>query len=160
MRTNLVVFFLTLLVLACCTPGNDKTPAPTAPATLDKALQPTLPAFVTASLDEPFQLTIDGSAQVEKDLTVTFVELIEDSRCPPDVVCVWAGQVMVLVDIKVGERNFGTLKLSTITGPITPVSVYTIEITGAEPQRASFNVTPPVATDSLTITLVVTRSKS
>ncbi len=160
MRTNLVVFFLTLLVLACCTPGNDKTPASTAPATLDKVLQLTIPAFVTASLDEPFQLTIDGSAQVEDDLTVTFVELIEDSRCPPDVFCTWEGQVTVLVDIKVSEQNLDTLELSTITQPSAQIDAYTIEITGVEPPRASLNVTPSVATRALTITLVVTRSKS
>ncbi len=34
-----------------------------------------------------------------EDISITFSKVIEDSRCPSDVTCVWAGQAKVLVAI-------------------------------------------------------------
>ena len=33
------------------------------------------------------------------DATLTFVEATEDSRCPANVVCIWEGQVKILLDL-------------------------------------------------------------
>lgn len=41
-----------------------------------------------------------GETVVFKDVSITFTKLIEDSRCPSDVTCVWAGQAVVLATIK------------------------------------------------------------
>lgn len=39
------------------------------------------------------------------DVTVQFVEVVSDSRCPKNVNCVWAGEVAVLVNVfKNGEE--------------------------------------------------------
>ncbi|RMA65888.1 hypothetical protein [Ulvibacter antarcticus] len=32
--------------------------------------------------------------------SVNFIKVLEDSRCPTDVTCVWAGQVKILVEVK------------------------------------------------------------
>lgn len=37
-------------------------------------------------------LSLDG-------MTIEFIEVLEDSRCPEDVVCVWAGQAKVKVRV-------------------------------------------------------------
>lgn len=41
-----------------------------------------------------------GKTVVFEDTSVTFSKVIEDSRCPIDVICVWAGQAKVLITIK------------------------------------------------------------
>lgn len=62
---------------------SDEVPPPPAPSA-DATLLP---------LAEPVAV---GSA------TATFVELLEDSRCPPDVACVWQGDLRVLVTWEAG----------------------------------------------------------
>lgn len=34
------------------------------------------------------------------EATITFKEVLEDSRCPKDVNCFWAGRIRILVDIE------------------------------------------------------------
>lgn len=53
-------------------------------------------------LNEEFTLDYNKSAfiliQGEKN-EIKFTRLVEDSRCPPDVQCVWAGQVAVQINL-------------------------------------------------------------
>ena len=58
------------------------------------ATVPPASAGPTAALGET--ATVDG-------LRVRPIELLEDSRCPALVRCVWAGQVRVLVDVTRGD---------------------------------------------------------
>lgn len=47
---------------------------------------------VTVGLDEVFTIGVGQSARIAKeDMTVTFNEVIGDSRCPQNVTCVWEG---------------------------------------------------------------------
>ncbi|HEX9652946.1 MAG TPA: hypothetical protein VGA99_04495 [bacterium] len=49
-----------------------------------------------ANLDEPFFLKFGASTVIEADnLRISFQEIREDSRCPSDVVCVWAGRARI-----------------------------------------------------------------
>jgi len=41
-----------------------------------------------------------GERQEIKTIEVTFLEVIEDSRCPKDVECVWAGQAKIKIRVK------------------------------------------------------------
>jgi hypothetical protein len=38
-------------------------------------------------------------------LSITFVEIVEDSRCPEGVVCVWEGEVIILLQVQKGEEQ-------------------------------------------------------
>ncbi|MCR9183169.1 MAG: hypothetical protein NXH73_09610 [Flavobacteriaceae bacterium] len=40
-----------------------------------------------------------------EDFSITFSKVIEDSRCPSDVTCVWAGQAKVLAIIKTEKET-------------------------------------------------------
>ena len=44
-----------------------------------------------------------GETAIVGGLRVRPVELLEDSRCPANVQCIWAGRVRVLVDISRGD---------------------------------------------------------
>ena len=37
-------------------------------------------------------------------ITITFVEVIEDSRCPADAMCVWQGNVKVRIEVGFGTE--------------------------------------------------------
>ncbi len=50
-------------------------------------------------------------------VTITFAELLEDSRCPEGVQCVWAGRARVLVEVS--EEGKETYQKEIIIGQIT-----------------------------------------
>ncbi|AWV96672.1 hypothetical protein [Arcticibacterium luteifluviistationis] len=52
-----------------------------------------------------YELTIDS-----KDISIK-VSKIEDSRCPENVVCVWAGEATVTFDLIVNEKLFSNKQL-------------------------------------------------
>lgn len=111
-----------------------------------------------AVLDEPFVLEPGETVVVEGTaLEVTFREVSEDSRCPVDATCVWAGNAGIAVETALDgvERAF---RLNTTVHPSTgPRSAdldgYRLELVGLEPEprtgrsipqrdyRASFLVT-------------------
>ena len=54
-----------------------------------------------ADLETPFTLAPGAAVTVNSTpLKVRFVSVIEDSRCPRDVTCVWAGEVKVSLEIE------------------------------------------------------------
>lgn len=58
------------------------------------------PASVTAELDKAFILEPGQTAVLNSDdLTVKFVKIVSDSRCPTGVQCIWAGEVSSLIEI-------------------------------------------------------------
>jgi hypothetical protein len=57
---------------------------------------------VNASLGKEFTLAIGKTANISgENLSIKFVDVTADSRCPSDVQCVWAGEVKVLLGITV-----------------------------------------------------------
>ncbi|MEE8133064.1 MAG: hypothetical protein V3T40_05775 [Nitrososphaerales archaeon] len=56
-------------------------------------------AGVLVKLDVPFPLKVNQTASVElTNMTLKFI-IVEDSRCPADVVCVWEGLATILVRV-------------------------------------------------------------
>lgn len=69
-------------------------------------------ASVSVALAQEFPLRPGETAQLHgANLRLTFVEVLEDSRCPIDVVCVWAGNAKIQLHV----RGVGTddLELDT-----------------------------------------------
>src|SRR5688500_11058174 len=65
-------------------------------------------SFTFASAQGAEQLTIkNGQQKVSKTgrITVKFLELIEDSRCPADVNCVWAGVARIKVQLRKNGKS-------------------------------------------------------
>jgi hypothetical protein len=53
------------------------------------------PSVIKASPGQEFSLAISQQAELTgEDLTVTFNNVSEDSRCPKNVVCVWEGRAV------------------------------------------------------------------
>ena len=55
---------------------------------------PTEPTAINAEIGQPFTLSVGQTARIGL-LRITFVRVLEDSRCPIDVVCVWQGNAKV-----------------------------------------------------------------
>ena len=55
---------------------------------------------VKGNLNEELTLRIGQTMRIsEENLTIEFLEVMEDSRCPKNVNCVWAGRAVVRVRI-------------------------------------------------------------
>ena len=58
----------------------------------------------SVSLGEEFSLHIGQSASiVGEELKIKFLEVVEDSRCPRGVTCIWEGRVSCLIEITYRE---------------------------------------------------------
>jgi len=71
---------------------------------------------VRASLGEPFELRVGERARLEAEGIEVEVELeavISDSRCPVGVNCVWEGDAVARVALRVGPEAPETLELHT-----------------------------------------------
>lgn len=62
---------------------------------------------VVANLDSPFDLKVDETADINSDLQITLLNVLDDSRCPSDVTCIWEGTVSVEVNIVKDGENRG-----------------------------------------------------
>lgn len=60
-----------------------------------------------------------GSVAIVKEagLTVTFAEMVEDSRCPEGVNCIWAGNGKIKITLKKGSHKSMSFELNTMTEP-------------------------------------------
>ena len=124
--------FVLLFLLAACTPA-------------DKALR-------------PGQLVLkpgERASSANGAVSITFVEVAQDSRCPSDVDCVWAGKVQVLIEVHQGtELQQYTLTLPPLEADISVMTLadYTIELKDVQPYPVS---TDPIDSADYEITLEV-----
>ncbi|SEH59892.1 hypothetical protein SAMN04489835_1868 [Mycolicibacterium rutilum] len=71
---------------------------------------------VTAALDQPFVLSGGQEAALAgTPLRLRFTEVLEDSRCPTEVECVWTGQARLTVVADTGRPS--TLEFNTNPAP-------------------------------------------
>ena len=100
---------------------------------------------IPASQQIVFKIAL-GEAVTAGDVILKFVEVLEDSRCPKDVVCVWAGQARVHVTVS-GDR-ITTKKLDLIVTEkdknILGVFIgFTFKAVGLTPYPSSGNTGKP-----------------
>ena len=109
-----------LLVLAC-------NASPTDPATSSIVLQ------------------YGQSSQVRSDLRVTFGQVVDDSRCPASVTCVWQGNGAIRLDITTG-RGAQSVTLNTAGASTFPreasAAGYTFTLLQLDPQRQTTDAIP------------------
>ena len=80
-------------------------------------------------------LTIKQKETVKSgDLTIEFVAVLEDSRCPEGVSCIWAGNAKVQIKMSKSGAAAETLELNTNLQPRTAnYQGYTITLAGVNP---------------------------
>jgi len=60
-----------------------------------------------AHLDSPFDLKVGETADINSDFQITLLNVLDDSRCPSDVTCIWEGTVSAEVNIVKDGENRG-----------------------------------------------------
>jgi heat shock protein HslJ len=82
---------------------------------------PTVIDTMFTDLGKDFKLNLGGLARLNDGTAgtfVTFATVIGDSRCPSDVVCVWAGDAAITVTLWSGNNSYsGELHTNNSSGP-------------------------------------------
>lgn len=117
---------------------------------------------ITAPDDEvrlagQFTLAPGQTKRVEgTDVTVRFVRLVGDSRCPPGVACVWEGDAEIELELS-ANGNQSLVRLHSHQGPRFPSEVsfagYLVRLIHVRPEPAN----PPRPQSDYRATLVVER---
>ena len=77
-----------------------------------------LTAAVSAKTTETFSLHTGGQKTVvHGKITVKFVSVLEDSRCPANAKCIWAGNAKIRISVRSGRRAAKTFELSSTLSP-------------------------------------------
>ncbi|HEU5012320.1 MAG TPA: hypothetical protein VFT66_07235 [Roseiflexaceae bacterium] len=122
------------------TPTNSVPMPPTAPQPT-AAPEPTgsSSSAMTVNPGQPFDLALGQSAHLASDqFSVTFAQVIEDSRCPKGVECVWAGQVVVMFDVSENGQTSSPIQLTLGGGrpgakAAEQVAGHTVQLMAVEP---------------------------
>lgn len=122
--------FVVLLVLPLVGAGSCDSDSPTAP---DPAASVVLPATVTLAVGET--VLVDSV-----DVEVTFSAVTEDSRCPVDVTCVWAGRAVVALAIGAGS---GASTIELEVGQWREAEGLRLTATALDPQPREGEEIPP-----------------
>jgi hypothetical protein len=143
--TNLII--ISIFAIGCS--ESDKSPI--SPTTNDDSSLPTL--------DSQFYLKVGETTTIKSEnIAVKFLEVTGDSRCPSDVVCVWAGQVSVMVNVAKNGENLGDITLTLgVSNPelaIKNVGGYYIKVTAVNPYPIS---THKIEQSEYIATLVVSK---
>lgn len=111
---------------------------------------------ICVRIGEPFAIRIGETAYVaDTPLSIRANAVPEDSRCPRDAVCVWAGNARVALTVRDGP-NAGDVELNSMLEPrATTRGAYRVELTDVEPVPVAGQPTP--AKDYV-IRLVATRA--
>jgi len=102
------------------------------------------PETKVVDVGSDFELSPGQTAVIEQGaLSLTFVKVNEDSRCPEGVQCVWQGNVAtaLLVGPATGEKSPVTLH-TTLTPHSATSGSYAVVLTGIKPVRKQQDAIP------------------
>jgi hypothetical protein len=101
------------------------------------------PASHAANLGQEFELAPNQRATFEPHgLSVEFVRVVEDSRCPTDVTCVWAGEVKVQLSTRMREAE--AVQHQITAGQDATVGEFRLAVVRVRPERISTReISPP-----------------
>lgn len=120
---------------------------------------PTAPGSSNLARDTTIVLQFGSSNQVDTGLRVSFAQVVEDSRCPASVVCVWQGNGAIRLDITTGSGT-QSATLNTAGGTAFPreasVAGYTFTLVELDPQRPTPD---PIPLQQYRATIRVTRAQ-
>ncbi len=85
-------------------------------------------------------LKIDETASFADGLRVQ-LKTINDSRCKPDVVCIWAGELGATLQMQVGDGASVELILGMTTKPMASALGYDVTLVKATETTATISVT-------------------
>jgi hypothetical protein len=116
-----------LVVFGCGLAQADEDAAPA-----EEVAQP-----ASVPLGQPFELAVGQSTTIaETGVQITLLGVREDSRCPPNVNCIWAGQVTIELQVQTPTDAPETFTLSTMFERSHVYAGHTIELHNVTPGPA------------------------
>lgn len=104
------------------------------------------PSSSLTSLPTEITLRYGEERLIDDLLRVSFLEVLEDSRCPVDVTCVWAGNARARIGISMGMGPTFPLELNSTLEPTTvDWSGVRVTLLGVMPEPRSTEKIPPEA---------------
>ena len=173
LNTTNLASFISLLTIAMAILIILPFPIAARPSTNNSAITMSLPAahaqstqnndnnITTAHIGDPFQLRINHSAILLPDnMSIRFIDVPEDSRCPAFVACVWQGQVTVSLNFTESSFHSTSSILNFTLGPL-PINSSAKDIYGHTIQLQQVEPYPireqKIAKSDYTITLIALR---
>lgn len=93
-----------------------------------------VPTGPSAPLGAPFRVGVGQSVRLESaGFELGFDQVLEDSRCPADAICVWAGTARLKAWLRAAGEPRREIELKTF--PKAPLATfgYTVEVEALEP---------------------------
>lgn len=114
------------------------------------------PAVHSASLDQEIQLAPGEQAVYSQQrLTVEFVRVVTDSRCPTDATCFWAGEVTV--QLAIWTDGAAAVQHEIKAGEHATFGEYRLAVVRVEPERVS---TRQIAPEEYRVTVKLERANA
>jgi hypothetical protein len=119
MKNTTLILILSLVIVSCNKNSDSSLDARTT------GIPPASTSSVSSALGEPFEMNVGSEVQIKgEDLSVRFVAVPSDSRCPVGATCPWTGEAVVVLNIA-GRAD----SLHTPTQPsLTTYKTYTIKL--------------------------------
>jgi hypothetical protein len=96
--------------------------------------------------NQEFTLAIGQTVVIAgSDLRVTFEAVPEDSRCPLDAYCVWAGNGQVRLRLRRSGLDHTALLNTNFDPRAIVIEAYRLELLDLKPQPYAAHPTPPTA---------------
>jgi len=117
-----------------------------------------LGVFAQAQTNQKVTVQINQQKTIAKNkLTIKFVSLVEDSRCPTDTNCIWAGNAKITIKVSNGKSAAKAFQINTNLKPQTvSFAGYEIKLTDLNPHPAT-NIR--INRNGYTATFVVSKSR-
>ena len=91
-----------------------------------------------AQASQSLMVRIGQEKAARGNLRVRFLTLVEDSRCPTDTNCVWAGTAKIKIQVRSGSRTAQTFEIETAgTADDVVFRGYRIKLTNLTPHPAN-----------------------
>lgn len=111
---------------------------------------------VCARLGEQFDVRVGETAYIaDTRLSIRVNAVPEDSRCPRDAVCVWAGNARVSLTLRDGSNADGVEVNSTLDPRAVTRWTYTVQLVDVQPVPTAGQ---PIPAREYVIRLVATRA--
>ena len=104
-----------------------------------------LPSVITVGSDAV--LAPGRPMRVESsDVSLMFERIVSDSRCPTDAMCVWAGNALARIQVRVGTSAPSTVEINSMLDPKTAdAGPYRIVFVALAPETNSTRSIDPAA---------------
>ncbi|MHA1966513.1 MAG: hypothetical protein ACW964_01800 [Candidatus Hodarchaeales archaeon] len=96
-----------------------------------------------AQIDTEISLYIGETVIInDHGITLKFVDVLDDSRCPSDVECFWEGTVSLIINIQYNSQNLGNYILNSSNLHKASFMGYFVRLKVLEPYPISTEIIP------------------